>query len=119
MPPDLGIRLGPLAPSHPVICGSGEHVSSLDQLKAALDAGAAAVVAKSANESEAARRQSDATAWVFLEDGVTMLNRSGLVQERWESWLEILARADAHARELGSWVAASLIPASADALPRL
>src|SRR3954451_13439393 len=129
MPPDLGIRLGPLALSHPVICGSGEHVSSLDQLKAAVDAGAAAVVAKSANESEAARRQSDATAWVFVDDerregdaaapGASMLNRSGLVQLPWDDWGAVLTEADEYARERDSWVAASVIPADPDALPEL
>jgi dihydroorotate dehydrogenase (NAD+) catalytic subunit len=118
MPPDLRVTLGPLALRNPVICGSGEHVATLDGLMAAIDAGAAAVVAKSANESDAARRQSDAATWVFLEDG-TLLNRSGLVQEPWERWLEILAEADAHARERDAFVAASLIPAAAEELPRL
>src|SRR3954469_14541539 len=121
MPPDLAVQLGPLALRHPVICGSGEHVSSLDQLKAAVDAGAAAVVAKSANESEAARRQSDAAAWVFIDEGprgaapaaggASMLTRSGLVQVPWDEWLATLAEADAYARGRGSWAAASLIPA--------
>src|SRR3954452_13184972 len=129
MPPDLAVQLGPLALRHPVICGSGEHVSSLDQLKAAVDAGAAAVVAKSANESEAARRQSDATAWVFVDDdrrevdaatpGASMLNRSGLVQQPWDEWGAVLAEADDYARERDSWVAASIIPADRDALPEL
>jgi dihydroorotate dehydrogenase (NAD+) catalytic subunit len=50
---------------------------------------------------------------------VTLLNRSGLAPEPWEQWLATMARADAHARERGAWVAASLIPASEDALPRL
>jgi dihydroorotate dehydrogenase len=119
MPPDLSVRLGPLELRNPLICGSGEHVASYDGLVAAVDAGAAAVVAKSANESEAARRQFEARAWMFLDDGVTLLNRSGLVPEPWESWLGTLARADAHARGRGAWVAASVIPASTDALPRL
>src|SRR3954447_11185233 len=129
MPPELAMQLGPIALRHPVICGSGEHVSSLDQLVAAVDAGAAAVVAKSANESDAARRQSDFATWVFLDErrqpapedarGATMLNRSGLVQEPWEQWVEIVARADAYAAARGSWVALSLIPGDPDELPRL
>src|SRR3954451_14709617 len=129
MPPDLGIRLGPLALSHPVICGSGEHVSSLDQLKAAVDAGAAAVVAKSANESEAGRRQSDAATWVFIDEarrevaadtrGASMLNRSGLVQAPWDEWVATLAEADDYARERGSWGAASVIQADSAVLPDL
>src|SRR3954447_2104816 len=116
MPPDLRVSLGPLELRNPLICGSGEHVATLDALVAAIDAGAAAVVAKSANESDAARRQSDAAAGGFLDDG-PMLKPSGLVQEPWDSWLEILARADAHAATRGAWVAASLIPADAAELP--
>src|SRR4051812_13622607 len=129
MPPDLGIQLGPLALRHPVICGSGEHVSSLEQLKAAVDAGAAAVVAKSANESEAGRRQSDAAAWVFVDGdrrevdaatpGASILNRSGLVQLPWDEWVAVLAEADGYARERDSWVAASIIPADEATLPEL
>ena len=38
------------------MCGSGEHVADEAALRAAVEAGAAAVVAKSANESEAGRR---------------------------------------------------------------
>src|SRR4051812_27461361 len=97
MPPDLSVQLGPVRLRHPVVCGSGEHVSTLAQLKAAVDAGASAVVAKSANESDAARRQADATAWVFVDDergqteatarGGSMLNRSGLVQQPWDEWV--------------------------------
>jgi dihydroorotate dehydrogenase len=131
MPPELGIELGPVRLRHPVVCGSGEHVSTLDQLKAAVDGGAAAVVAKSANESDAARRQADATAWVFVDEvdewrevdadtpGASMLNRSGLVQQPWEDWVATLAEADDYARERDSWVAASIIPADPANLPEL
>src|SRR3954462_11190944 len=108
MPPELAMQLGPIALRHPIVCGSGEHVSSLDQLKAAVDAGAAAVVAKSANEAEDARGQSDAAIWTFVDDarreveagtpGASMLNRSGLVQQPWPDWLATLAEADDHAR---------------------
>jgi dihydroorotate dehydrogenase (NAD+) catalytic subunit len=120
MQPDLGVQLGPVRLRHPVVCGSGEHVSSLDQLKAAVDAGAAAVVAKSANESEDARRQSDAATWTFVDDarreveagtpGASMLNRSGLVQQPWPDWLATLAEADSYARGRESWVVASIVP---------
>ena len=129
MPPELRVQLGPVALRHPVICGSGEHVSSLDQLKAAVDAGAAAVIAKSANESDAARRQADATDWVFVDaerrevdanaPGASMLNRSGLVQQAWDEWVAALAEADQYARERDSWVAASIIPADPQNLPEL
>ena len=118
---DLVTQLGPLRLRNPVICGSGEHVSTLEQLKAAVDAGAAAVVAKSANESEDGRRQADATRWVFVDadrqevdassPGASMLNRSGLVQQPWAEWVRTIAEADEYARTRESWVAASVIPA--------
>jgi dihydroorotate dehydrogenase (NAD+) catalytic subunit len=128
--PELAITLGPLRLRNPVICGSGEHVSTLDGLITAVEAGAAAVVAKSANESEAARRQADATAWAFIDDErhvvdpsdaghVSMLNRSGLVQQPWDAWLATLAAADEHARRRESWVVASIIPGDTAALGQL
>src|SRR3954453_20556460 len=129
MPPEIAMKLGPIALPHPVICGSGEHVSSLDQLKAAVDAGAAGGVAKSANESEAGRRRWDAATWVFIDEdrrevaadtrGASMLNRSGLVQAPWDEWVAALAEADDYARERGSWVAASVIPGDSAVLPDL
>jgi dihydroorotate dehydrogenase len=130
MPPDLAVVLGPLALRNPIICGSGEHVSTPDALREAIDAGAAAVVAKSANESDAARRQSDATAWVFLDESrkvvdqaragrASMLNRSGLVQRPWAEWLQELADADRYAASRGSWVVPSIIPGLTQSLPGL
>src|SRR5919202_3548127 len=110
MPPDLRVSLGPLELRNPLICGSGEHVATLDGLIAAIDAGAAAVVGKSANESEAGRRQSDAARWVFLDEAwrevpdaaapphATLLNRSGLVQQPWDEGLGTPAPAHADAR---------------------
>jgi dihydroorotate dehydrogenase len=121
MPPDLSTQLGPVRLRHPLVCASGEHVSTLEQLKAAVDAGAAAVVAKSANESEAGRRQWDARTLVWIGDdwgatdaatpGASTLNRSGLVPERWDDWVAVLAEADDYARARESWVVASVIPA--------
>jgi dihydroorotate dehydrogenase (NAD+) catalytic subunit len=128
MPPELAVTLGRLRLSNPVICGAGEHLATLDALVAAIDAGAAAVVAKSANETEAGRRQSDAAAWTFIDErrrevppdaSATIFNRSGLVQEPWEDWLSILAEADRHARERDSYVVASVIPGDEGALPGL
>jgi dihydroorotate dehydrogenase (NAD+) catalytic subunit len=126
--PDLAMALGPLRLVNPVICGSGEHVATLDDLRAAVDAGAAAVVAKSANESEAARRQYATVAHAFLgaaRDVVapagqaSILNRSGLVPVPWDKWLETLAQADAYARERDRYVAASVIPGDTAALAQL
>ena len=128
--PDLGVRLGSLQLKSPVVCGSGEHVADQSGLRAAVDVGAAAVVAKSANESEEARRQWDVRDHVLLDgarhvverdsaDDVSIFNRSGLVPTPWDEWLSILARADAYARASAAYVVASIIPANADALPTL
>lgn len=128
---DLAVQLGPLELKNPVICGSGEHVATEEGILAALDAGAAAVVAKSANESEAARRQFATAEWILIADNrrrasdgcapesASLLNRSGLVPIAWERWLEILTRMDVHARAHEAWVVASLIPADPDELIRL
>jgi dihydroorotate dehydrogenase (NAD+) catalytic subunit len=116
--PELAVRLGSLPLKSPVICGAGEHVADEAALRAAIDAGAAAVVAKSANESEDARRQWEVREQALLDDG-SLFNRSGLVPVPWDEWLATLARADAHARDRDSYVVASIIPAGADALPGL
>jgi dihydroorotate dehydrogenase (NAD+) catalytic subunit len=128
--PDLSVTLGSLELKSPVICGSGEHVADEESLRAAIDAGAAAVVAKSANESDAARRQWEVRERVLLDDArravepgstapVSLFNRSGLVPLPWDDWLAVLARADAYARERASYVVASVIPADPLALPAL
>jgi dihydroorotate dehydrogenase (NAD+) catalytic subunit len=128
---DLTVRLGPLELKSPVICGAGEHVQTYDAIVAAVDAGAAAVVAKSTNESEIARQQLDAAEYALLDENwselewdhaprsATLLNRSGLVQAPLDEWLETLRRADLHAEARGAYVVASLIPGDVDELPRL
>ena len=128
--PDLAVRLGSLPLKGPVICGSGEHVADESALCAAVDAGAAAVVAKSANESEDARRQWEVREQVLLDrarqvvepssaEGLSIFNRSGLVPLPWDEWLGVLARADEYARARKAYVVASIIPADRGALPAL
>lgn len=131
MPPELAIELGGLTLTSPIVCGSGEHTMTYEGLAAALDAGAAAVVAKSANESPEARRQLDAAEYVLLDEtwaplpfgavtrSASLLNRSGLVRTPFPEWLETLARADAHARRLDAYVVASLVPGDPIELPGL
>ncbi|MBW3593307.1 MAG: dihydroorotate dehydrogenase [Actinobacteria bacterium] len=129
--PELGVHLGRLELKNPVVCGSSEATMTGDALRAAVDAGAAAVVAKSTNESEAAKRQLGAAEYLVLDErwnpvagdarGRThsVFNRSGLVAEPFESWVETVAAADAYANERGSYVVASLIPADLDELARM
>jgi dihydroorotate dehydrogenase (NAD+) catalytic subunit len=132
MPPDLSVRLGTLELKNPVLCASGEWSLSAAGLRAALDAGAAAVVAKSANESEFAKRQLENAEYLLLDRDwnpvprgrglgrdATLLNRSGLVRESFEAWVETVARADRYARERDAYVAASLIPGEGDEVAEL
>src|SRR5829696_4022468 len=98
MPPDLSVTLGALPLRNPVVVASGEWAMSREGIRAALDAGAAAVVAKSTNESEAARRQLESAAYVLLDAdrrpteratrATSLFNRSGLVGEPLDAWVE-------------------------------
>jgi dihydroorotate dehydrogenase (NAD+) catalytic subunit len=131
MPPDLRISLGRVELKSPVLCGAGEWTMTGEALRAAVDAGAAAVVAKSTNESEAAKRQLESSESVFLDEhwrplangragrSSSLFNRSGLVDEPFDAWLETLVAADRYARERDAYVVASLIPADLDELVRM
>lgn len=122
MTPDLSVAIGRLALKNPVIAGSGEHTMTSRGMRAALAAGAAAVVAKSTNESPAAKRQLDGTDYVLLDShwrplpwnfnpprDAQLLCRSGLVQEAFGPWLIKLAALDAEARQRDAYVIPSLI----------
>ena len=65
--PRCSVNVGGLRLKNPLICGSGEHTITAAGMQALLQAGAAAVVAKSVNESEAARKQLDGTDYVLLD----------------------------------------------------
>lgn len=128
---ELSVAVGSLELKNPVLAGSGEATSSFEGLLASLDAGAAAVVAKSTNESDAAKRQLEAAEYVLLDESwrplpmggaprtASLLNRSGLVAEPFESWVEILALADAEARRRDAYVVGSLIIADLDEAVRM
>lgn len=93
---------------------------SLAGIKACVDAGAGAVVAKSVNESEAARRQLSIAQYVFTDDSHEpraegrarlrdgLLNRSGLAQVELPQWLDMLAEAQTYAAERGSVIIGSI-----------
>jgi dihydroorotate dehydrogenase len=120
--PDLSIRIGTLTLKNPVIAGSGEHTMTAAGIRAALAAGAAAVVAKSGNESEAARRQLDGADYALLDSrwralpwdfapppDAQLLCRSGLIQRDTADWLEEIAGLDREAAGRGAYVVPSLI----------
>ncbi len=120
----LSTHVGSLALPNPLICGAGEPVMTEAGVRAALDAGVAGVIAKSVNETEAARRQLDradyartdaagrAVAWDGAGPG--LFCRSGLLQRDAADWFSALARIDAEAARAGQFVAASIVLAGAD-----
>ena len=123
MPADTSVTVAGLALKNPVIAGSGEATATRDGIAAAIEAGAAAVVAKSANESVSARRQLESAAYVLLDPawgelpwgpaprGATLFNRSGLVGEAFDRWVAILSETDRLAAERDAYVVPSLIVA--------
>jgi dihydroorotate dehydrogenase (NAD+) catalytic subunit len=121
---DLQVTVAGLELASPVIAGSGESTMSAEGIRACLDAGAAAVVAKSTNESDAAKAQLRSAEYVLLDGelaarplgtaqrGDSLFCRSGLVDEPFERWVELLARLD---REAGdAYVVPSLIVGDLD-----
>lgn len=119
---DLSTRIGAIALKNPLICGSGEHTMAASGIEQCLARGAAAVVAKSTNESEAAKRQLDRTDYALLDSTWRQLSwnfapppdaqlfcRSGLAQQQFAPWLEMVAQLDRAARAQDSYVVASLI----------
>jgi dihydroorotate dehydrogenase (NAD+) catalytic subunit len=128
---DLRVTVGGLELKSPVIAGSGEATASADRIRAALEAGAAAVVAKSVNESAAARAQLGAAEYVLLDENLrprplgpaertdSLFCRSGLVDVDLEEWIGMLGALDREAAGRDAYVVASLIVADVDEAVRL
>ena len=126
----LAVRVGDVELRNPVICGAGEHLITPAGVHAALDAGAGAVIVKSANESDAARRQLAHTDYTLLDASfrelpwdfnppadASLLNRSGLFPGSFDQWVEQTAGLIAEQGE--GLVIPSVIPASYDLAPSL
>ncbi|MEX2454448.1 MAG: dihydroorotate dehydrogenase, partial [Rhodospirillaceae bacterium] len=122
------IQMGRIRLRNPVICGSGEHVMTEAGLKSALAAGASAVVAKSFNETQAAKEQLDRTDYSLLDGSwnrlawdfdpprdATLASRSGLICADFDEWLDTIARLDREAAKSDRYVVASIILADLDA----
>jgi dihydroorotate dehydrogenase len=128
---DLAVAVAGLELKSPVLAGSGEATASAEQIRACLAAGAAAVVAKSVNESAAARAQLRAAEYVLLDEhlharplgpagrGDSLFCRSGLLDVELEEWIETLAALDREAAARAAYVVASLIVADVDEAVRL
>jgi dihydroorotate dehydrogenase (NAD+) catalytic subunit len=116
----LATRIGDFALSNPVICGAGEPVMTEAGIRAALRAGAAGVIAKSVNENPAAARQLDRADYVRLDadgaptvgQGLSLFNRSGLMQRDSAEWFAAIAAIDRDARADGRFVGASIVYAT-------
>ena len=122
---DLRVTVGGLPLKNPVMAGSGEATMDQDGIGAAIDAGAAAVVAKSWNGSGPAAAQLAAAQYVLLDDGwrplpwgpaprnASLFCRSGLPGIPFDRWVEMLVGADRLAASSGAYVVASLVPGEA------
>ncbi|WP_161892647.1 dihydroorotate dehydrogenase [Pseudomonas juntendi] len=118
----LTTQIGRLTMKNPVICGAGEQTMTAAAIRAALATGAGAVVAKSTNESQAAKDQLDKTDYVLLDAQwnrlpwnfrppaeASLFGRSGLLQRGFDEWLAELVVLDREAREQQAYVVPSLI----------
>jgi dihydroorotate dehydrogenase (NAD+) catalytic subunit len=124
---DSSVSVGAVRLKSPLICGAGEHLMYAEGIRQALKAGAAVVIPKSANETEAGRRQLDSTDYALLDSAwrplpwafapppdASLFCRSGLAQQGFAEWLEMLAMLDREAAARNAYVAASLILADLD-----
>lgn len=123
MSADLTTTVAGLNLKNPVISASCEATSTPEQIRACLDAGAAAVVAKSVNESPAAHANLRAAEYALLDERLrprplgpaqrtdSLFCRSGLLEVELEEWAETLAALDRYAAERSAYVVPSLIVA--------
>jgi dihydroorotate dehydrogenase len=118
---DLSVVIAGVELKNPVVAGSGEATATADGIRDALQAGAGAVVAKSAGESEAARQQLRAAEYVLVDErldtrplgparrGDSLFCRSGLLDAHWDDWVTTLAELDREAQVHAAYVVPSLI----------
>lgn len=126
MSADLSTTVAGLELKNPIIAGSCEATAAPEQIRACLEAGAAAVVAKSVNESAAAHANLRAAEYVLLDADLqprplgtagrsdSLFCRSGLLGVELQEWAAALAALDAEAARLDAYVVPSLIVADLD-----
>lgn len=120
--PRLQTTIGRVTLKNPLIAASAEHLIDAEGIRAALAAGAGAVVVKSTNEVQAARDQLQRAEYMALDEfwqpvpwgpdappAATIACRSGLTPQPFEAWLEQAVRLDQEARRIDSFVIPSLI----------
>jgi len=124
---DLSIDLGKIQLKNPVICASSEITMTAEGIRAAIDAGAAAVISKSVNELPAAAAQLAKADYVLLDDdfhpvpwtssqrlSASLFCRSGLAQTPLDEYMPMLAELDRYAQTKQSYVVGSITVARAE-----
>ncbi len=124
----LEVSIGSLRLKNPVIAAPAEHMVDAAGVRAAIRAGAGAVVVKSTNESEAAKDQLQRAEYVALDEhwrpvpwgaqaprSVTLATRSGLHPLPFDAWLEQAVALDRLARTEDALLVPSLILGGMDA----
>lgn len=123
---DLSINLGKINLKNPLICASSEITMTADGIRAAIDAGAAAVIAKSVNELPAAAAQLAKADYILLDGdfrpvpwtspdrlSASLFCRSGLAPTPLDEYLPMLAEIDRYAETKESYVVGSITVARA------
>ena len=123
----LTTRVGAVQLKNPLIAAAAEHLIDADGVRRALAAGAAAVVVKSTNKSQAAKDQLQRAEYLVLDDAwrpvpwgpqapssATIACRSGLTPQPFDAWLEQTVALDRDARACDAYAVASLILAGLD-----
>lgn len=124
---DLSIELGKIHLKNPLMCASSEITMTREGIRAAIDGGAAAVIAKSVNESPAAAAQLNKADYILLDDdfrpipwtssgrlNASLFCRSGLAQAPLDKYLPMLAELDRYAQTKQSYVVGSITVARAE-----
>jgi dihydropyrimidine dehydrogenase (NAD+) subunit PreA/dihydroorotate dehydrogenase (NAD+) catalytic subunit len=124
---DLSIEIRKIQLKNPLICASSEITMTREGIRAAIDAGAAAVIAKSVNELPAAAAQLAKADYVLLDDdfriipwtspqrlNASLFCRSGLAQTPMNEYLPMLADLDRYAQTKQSYVVGSITVAAAE-----
>src|SRR5262245_40895162 len=104
----LATQIGALKLKNPVIAAAGEHLQTASGVRAALGAGAGAGIAKSINETAAARLQLEQAEYRLLDEDWNpqpwtfhapvppfVLSRSGLVGRDIDDWAAEIGALDA------------------------
>lgn len=118
----LAVTIGALELKNPIIAAAAEHMIEADGVRAALAAGAGAVVVKSTNESSAAKDQLQRAEYLALDIGwnpvkwdasappeVTLATRSGLSPLGFAEWLDEVVHLDREARARSALLVPSLV----------